>query len=81
MAAAASGKPKVLRSIEADDGVRCVDLFQRPDGSYGFEEYRRDGEDPRGWYRSGSHGARRFATMAAALEQARAAVPWLAVAD
>ena len=31
---------RVLRSIETDDGGRCVDLFARPDGSFGFEEYR-----------------------------------------
>jgi hypothetical protein len=24
---------------------RCVDLFLRPDGSYGVEEFRRDVED------------------------------------
>ena len=34
---------RVLRSIETDDGGRCVDLFARPDGTFGFEEYRRIG--------------------------------------
>ena len=36
---------KVIRSINAPGDARCVDLFARPDGSFGFEEYRRDPED------------------------------------
>ncbi|MEO0764321.1 MAG: hypothetical protein AAFZ09_21380, partial [Pseudomonadota bacterium] len=56
-------KPTVLRSADLDGGGRCVDLFRRPDGTHGFEEYRRDPEDPRGWYAIGHHGARVFATL------------------
>ena len=26
-------------------GMRCVDLFRRPDGTFGYEEFRRDPED------------------------------------
>jgi hypothetical protein len=43
-------KRKVLNSINNADGSLCVDIFQRPDGTFGFEEYRRDPEDSRGWY-------------------------------
>jgi len=35
----------VLASLEAEGGERCVDVFKRPDGTFGFEEYRRDSED------------------------------------
>lgn len=35
----------VLTSIETPDRQRCVDLFQRQDGTFGFEELRRDPED------------------------------------
>ena len=38
----------VLESLETDDGLRCVDLFRRPDGSFGYEEFRRDPEERRG---------------------------------
>ena len=37
----------VVASIENGAHDRCVDLFLRPDGSYGFEEFRRDVEDAR----------------------------------
>lgn len=70
-------KPLVLRSIETADGARCVDIFRRPDGSFGFGAYRRDAEDSAGWFAIGHYGAERFASAEAALAAARAAVPWL----
>jgi hypothetical protein len=68
---------KVTRSIETPDGGRCVDLFRRPDGSFGFEEYRRDPEDGSGWYPVGHHAGAVFASGAAALAAARQRVAWL----
>jgi len=62
---------KVVRSVEAPGGAACVDIFRRPDGSFGFEEYRRDPEDGRGWFVTGHHGARRFASQADAESAAR----------
>ena len=73
-------KHRVLRSIETDDGGRCVDLFVRADGSFGFEEYRRDTEDRRGWFAIGHFAARSHPSERAAIEGAQAAVVWLAEA-
>jgi len=39
----------VFVSVENFEHDRCVDLFSRPDGSYGFEEFRRDVEDRGEW--------------------------------
>lgn len=71
-----SRKVKVVRSIQNPSGDRCVDLFERADGNFGFEECRRDPEDPRGWYPIRDAGDA-FETADAALEAARHAVPWL----
>lgn len=68
----------VLISIETDDQNRCVDIFLRSDGSAGFEEYRRDAEDGRGWFAIGHHAGKSYATSEAAKAAALAAVPWLA---
>lgn len=68
---------KVSRSIETPGGDRCVDLFQRPDGTFGYEEYRREIEDGRGWQPIGFHGDRSFATQKAALDDALTLVHWL----
>ena len=69
---------KVTRSIEAPDGTRCVDLFCRPDATFGFEEYRRDPEDASGWFPIGFHADAAFATETAALAEARRRGAWLA---
>lgn len=68
---------KVNRSIETPDGGRCIDLFRRPDGSFGFEEYRRDPEDGSGWHPIGHFAEAVFASEAAALAQACRLVGWL----
>lgn len=68
---------RVLRSIETEDGGRCVDVFARPDGAYGFEEFRRDAEDARGWFPIGFHAGKSYATEGEALSAAISAVPWL----
>ncbi len=70
-------KNRVLRSIETQEGERCVDFFIRPDGSFGFEEYRRDAEDGRGWFPIGFHAGKSFASEEVAEAKAFAAVSWL----
>ncbi|KAA2316299.1 hypothetical protein DL237_08655 [Pseudooceanicola sediminis] len=69
---------KVIRSINLAGECLCVDIFMRPDGSYGFDEYRRDPEDGRGWYAIGHHGSARFDTADEALQGARHCIAWLA---
>jgi len=68
----------VLDSIETPDGTRCVDLFRRPDGTFGFEEYRRDPEDGGGWTPVTGYSALVYPDRAAALAAARARVGWMA---
>lgn len=46
-------KNTVLKSINLPGESRCVDIFIRPDGTVGFEEFRRDFEDIRGWFPAG----------------------------
>ena len=41
---------KVITVLANDAGDHCVDVFIRADGNFGFEEYRRDPEDGRGWF-------------------------------
>lgn len=54
-----------------------MDLFVRSDGTFGFEEYRRDIEDGRGWFAIGFHASAGFATAEEALGDALAKVEWL----
>jgi len=71
-------KHKVVRSFNMEGELRCVDVFQRIDGTYGFEEYRRDPEDGRGWFAIGYYGEQQFCSSSDALVEAQKKVLWLA---
>ena len=68
----------VFSSVENVAADRCVDLFRRPDGSYGFEEFRRDVEDRGAWTPVAYYSGAVYATEASALDAARREVSWLA---
>ena len=69
---------KVLASPSTPAVDRCVDIFSRPDGTFGFEEFRRDPEDMGAWTPIAYYSGREFHTEADAVAAARATVPWLA---
>ena len=68
---------KVMKSINAYDDSNCVDIFMRPDGTFGFEEYRRDVEDARGWFPIGHYSTQLFKSTEDALSAATKSIGWL----
>jgi len=68
---------RVVESINNDTADHCVDIFVREDGTFGFEEYRRDHEDQRGWFSLQRYHRQSFATRDDALRQARLSVAWM----
>jgi len=68
---------KVLTSRENSTGDHCVDIFVRDDRTFGFEEYRRDPEDERGWFSLHRYSHQVFATAEDALAQAKSRVEWM----
>lgn len=70
----------VFNSIENREHDRCVDLFHRPDDTYGFEEFRRDVEDAGAWTPVQYYSHASYPSKESALSAATEAVPWLAVA-
>jgi hypothetical protein len=71
---------QVLSSLEDEDGTRCVDVFRRADGSFGFKEFRRDPEDGGRWTLVADYSDRRFVSLEEALHDAGSVVAWLGVA-
>jgi hypothetical protein len=67
----------VRESIEHRDASRCVDLFERPDGTFGFEEFRRDVEDEGRWTGIAYLSVLSFASEADALAEATRRIHWL----
>lgn len=69
---------RVVSSINSPAGDHCVDIFVRDDGTFGFEEYRRDPEDMRGWFPLHRYSSQVFATDQEALAKAKQTVAWMA---
>jgi hypothetical protein len=55
-----------------------VDIFSRPDGTFGFEEFRRDVEDGGQWAPVQYYSGVSYVSSAETLETAERCVPWLA---
>lgn len=68
---------RVVASFNSPAGDHCVDIFLRDDGTFGFEEYRRDVEDMSGWFPLHRYSKQVFATDQDALARAKAAVAWM----
>jgi len=67
----------VFESLEHPEANRCVDLFLRPDQTYGFEEFRRDPEDGGVWTPVQHFANQSFPSREEALNAARRLVRWL----
>lgn len=68
---------KVLASPSTPSVDRCVDIFVRPDGSFGFEEFRRDPEDMGAWTPVAYFSGREYESEDEAAAAARESVRWL----
>ena len=68
---------RVIRSINLDGENIRVDIFARTNGTYGFDEFRRNPEDGRDWCSIGQYGSKEFGSSEAALDAARNAFVWL----
>ncbi|RYE34456.1 MAG: hypothetical protein EOP23_04880 [Hyphomicrobiales bacterium] len=66
--------------MENDEHDRCVDLFSRPDGTFGFEEFRRDVEDTGVWTPVHYYSGIVYTARRDALDAATRAVVWLSEA-
>ncbi len=70
-------KKIIVRSINNTDKSLCVDIFQREDNTFGFEEYRRDSETNEGWYKVGFFEDNIFSSEDEAYKNACKSVVWL----
>jgi hypothetical protein len=66
----------VIATLHNDDGHRAVKIIRQPDGTFGFNEFRRDPEDAGGWTLVGESSGASLATERQALAAARASIAW-----
>ena len=67
----------VLVSHQTFEANRCVDIFMRPEGTFGFEEFRRDPEDMGAWTPVRYFSGQEYPTEEEATDAACEAVSWL----
>jgi hypothetical protein len=67
----------VIASLHNAEVDRCVDIFRRPDGTFGFKEFRRDAEDGGGWTLICDYPHLSCDSAQDAAAAAKAQVPWL----
>lgn len=67
----------MLASFEAVDGTHCVDVFEREDGRFGFEQYRRESDGASAWQSLGKYSQLTFGSRHEAFDQVKQRVPWL----
>lgn len=67
----------VMTTMHSDDAHRCVKIIRGADGTFGFQEYRREPEDAGRWSLVSDRSLGSFATQGQALAAARADVAWL----
>tara|TARA_Y100001968_G_C18945448_1_gene520747 strand:- start:2 stop:262 length:261 start_codon:yes stop_codon:yes gene_type:complete len=66
---------KAIASFEDTTGQKCVDLIQTEDNFYTFKTFRKDPEDPNGWFQYG-HEGQLYSTKEEALDEARKVIEW-----
>ena len=67
----------VFASVENDERDRCVDIFSRPDKTFGFEEFRRDVEDGGAWTPTAYYSGASYKTAELAYVAAERSIHWL----
>ena len=66
----------VVTTVHNRDADRCVKVIKCADGTFGFNEFRRDPEDAGGWTLVGENSGATLATESQALAAARASIAW-----
>jgi hypothetical protein len=70
---------KIVKTIMDGTGQRRVEIYQRTDGSFGFEEWRFGTEDEEQcWFPVGRYSCAIIDTLENAEKEARSRVYWLA---
>jgi hypothetical protein len=67
----------VITTLHNDDAHRCVKIIKRSDGTFAFNEFRRDPEDAGGWTLVRENAGGPYATQAQAVAAARDDIAWL----
>ncbi|MGH9129769.1 MAG: hypothetical protein ACRDY2_12635 [Acidimicrobiales bacterium] len=68
---------KVVATHQTADEGHCIDIFTRPDRTFGFAAFDRDPDDAAKWRPVGGFTDQQFTSAETALAAARQKVGWL----
>jgi hypothetical protein len=66
----------VMATLHNEDADRCVKIMKRPDGTFGFQEFRREPEDAGRWTLVRDSRGSVYATQGQAVAAARDGIAW-----
>jgi hypothetical protein len=69
---------QAIKSLEDEEGLRCVDIIEREDGTYTFKEFRKDREDAGRWLLVRDFSSITCTGLDETIRAAATRVPWLA---
>ena len=67
---------RILRTLVHSDGTRKVEVFQRVDNTFGFEELK-FGQEEQAWFPVGKYSIVITDSLESAIKEARGRVAWL----
>lgn len=68
----------VVKVFTSRDGTRKVEIFQRADKTFGFEELRYGAEE-KSWFPHGRYSYAIIDSIEAAIQEAKSRVSWLSI--
>jgi hypothetical protein len=68
---------EIKQTFVRSDGARKVEIFQRDDGTFGFEELK-FGQDESTWFPVGKYSVAIVDSLDDTVKEAKGRVPWLA---
>lgn len=72
-----AAEPKVVATLDDDDGMFSVDILRHADGTFTYVEYARDADDEDAWHIRTDVDAKTYPTQYAAYAAATRDVTWL----
>ncbi len=68
---------RAIKSLEDDEGLRCVDIIACEDGTFTFKEFRKDLEDMGRWFLVRDFSSTTYSSLDEAISAASSRTPWL----
>jgi hypothetical protein len=67
---------RTIKSLEDDEGLRCIDVIECDDGTYTFKVFRKDREDMGHWLLVTDFSSVTWGSLDETISAAASRIPW-----